>query len=194
MMRARAQSQAAGHVASHVRRAAPRSCILPCRWHSISSDEGGDVRAPKTVKKHSQLCSPSPDFTRRQRAARAAWRTMRKPWWRAGESAKKSKTALEEWAEHNGWRVVFLDAKSGNPRTGIVDAVLVRIASQSPDTVELKLVQLKGGNSGLKPAEVRRLERATENVKIDALHVYHDREGLCFGEPYLPRSMRRPPV
>lgn len=100
-------------------------------------------------------------------------------------SMERSKAALEEWASQAGWHVVFLEP-GGKARRGIVDAVLVRAAPLAPDTVQVKLVQLRGGKAGLAPAAERRLERAADHVEIEVLHVFHDGNGLCFSAPFLP--------
>jgi hypothetical protein len=78
-----------------------------------------------------------------------ASKTMRGPVWTASRTAKRSQQALEEWAGENGFRVVFLDAASGNPRTGIADAILLGIRPRAADQIELYVVQLKGGVRGL---------------------------------------------
>ena len=97
------------------------------------------------------------DLEKRKQAALKAWTTMRGPAWKAKRSARLSQRALEEWADEAGFKVVFLDAASGNPRTGIVDAVLLRIQPRAADQLEVYLVQLKGGAAGFKPYEMARL-------------------------------------
>jgi hypothetical protein len=121
----------------------------------------------------------------RSKAALKAWKTMRGPVWKAQRSERLSKAALEKWAAKAGFRLVFLDAPSGNPRTGIADALLLRIRPKAADQIELYVVQLKGGNSGFKPREMARLEEAAAAVKAIPLIVLHDGERLHFlgGEP-----------
>jgi hypothetical protein len=128
--------------------------------------------------------------TTRKDAALRAWRTMRGPVWKAHRSARLSKEALENWATSAGFKVVFLDAESGNPRTGIADALLCRIKPKSPDQVDLYVVQLKGGRSGLKPTEMARLTKAAAAVKATPLVILHDGERLHFlgGEPSFTRK------
>ena len=99
---------------------------------------------------------------------------------------EQSRAALAAWAAEAGWRVVFLEPAAGKARRGIVDAVVVRSSPHAPDTVQVKLVQLRGGKAGLAPAAERRLERAAEHVEIEVLHVFRDRKGLCFSAPFLP--------
>lgn len=126
----------------------------------------------------------------RKSAALKAWRTMRGPVWKARRTARLSKEALENWAESAGFKVLFLDAASGNPRTGIADALLVRIKPRSPDQVEIYVVQLKGGGSGFKAAEMARLTKAASAVKATPLIILHDGEELHFlaGEPSFTRK------
>lgn len=111
-------------------------------------------------------------------AGRKAAATRRSPTYKAKVTAKRSQEMLSDWASGEGWRVVFLDSLKGNPRTGIVDAVLVRIARGKPDVVQLRLVQLKGGLAGLKAREVTRLEKAVTSVELRALIALHDGEQL----------------
>jgi hypothetical protein len=115
----------------------------------------------------------------------AAWKTMRGPVWKAQRSERLSKAALEAWARKQGLRVVFLDAARGRPRTGIADALLLRIRPKAADQIELYVVQLKGGAAGFKAREMARLEAAAAAVKAVPLIVLHDGERLHFlgGEP-----------
>ena len=105
---------------------------------------------------------------------------MRGPVWKARRSARLSKEALEDWAKAAGFKLVLLDAASGNPRTGIADASLCRIKPRSPDQIDLYVVQLKGGRSGLKPTEMARLTKAATGVKATPLVILHDGERLYF--------------
>jgi hypothetical protein len=74
----------------------------------------------------------------------------------------------------------LLDAPSGFPRTGIVDAVLTRIAPTDPDQIEVKLVQLKSGSGGLKANEVRRLKRSSATLIVRPTAAWHDGRDLHF--------------
>ena len=117
---------------------------------------------------------------------------MRGAPWKARHTASLSKAALQAWAKEFGFRVVFFDSDKGNPRIGIVDAVLVRIRPKSPDQVEVFLVQLKAGSSGFKATEMARLQRAAAAVKAQPLIILHDGERLFFlgGEPSFMRDSR----
>jgi len=106
--------------------------------------------------------------TRRDTALKA-WHTMRGPVWKARRSARLSKEALQTWAKTAGFKLLFLDAASGNPRTGIADALLCRIKPKSPDQIDLYVVQLKGGGSGFKAAEMARLTKAAAAIKATPL-------------------------
>jgi hypothetical protein len=98
-----------------------------------------------------------------------AWITRRSATYRARQTARASQLTLERWAHQQGWRVVFLDADSGNPRTGIVDAVLVRVRPRAKDQIDVRLVQLKSGVAGLTGAEFDRLCSAVERISVEGL-------------------------
>jgi len=85
----------------------------------------------------------------RSHAAAAAWKTRKSAVYRAKKSEAASKAALSIWAADHGCSVVFFEGKSGAPRTGIVDALLTRIAPRRPDTIQMRLIQLKSGSAGL---------------------------------------------
>lgn len=110
----------------------------------------------------------------RSDAARAAWVTRRSPVYRARKSEASSKTALSIWAGRNGWKVVFFEGKSGRPRTGIVDALLTRIAPGQPDKIQIRLIQLKSGSAGFKASEIRRIKKAAENIQANWYFVGFD--------------------
>lgn len=116
---------------------------------------------------------------RRRDAGRMAAATRKSPPHKARVTAKKSQQALSRWAKANAWHLVYLDSEGGNPRTGIVDAVLIRIAPKKPDVVQVRLVQLKGGVSGLKPREVTRLEAAVGGVEVSAMYALYDGTSLA---------------
>jgi hypothetical protein len=121
----------------------------------------------------------------RRIAALKAWKTMRGPVWKAQRSERLSKAALDAWAVKHGFKVVFLDAATGHPRTGIADALLIRVRPKAADQIELYVVPLKGGGSGFEAREMARLEAAAAAVKAVPLIVLHDGERLHFlgGEP-----------
>jgi hypothetical protein len=120
-------------------------------------------------------------FTRKRRAAAAKAVTTRKRLnafdkVRANEAA--SKEALRAYCEANKWRVGFFEGKTGAPRTGIIDAIIFRISKQNADTLELRLVQLKGGHAGASGAEIARLKKASEAVAVDWMIAAFDGESL----------------
>ncbi len=106
--------------------------------------------------------------------AKKAWATRRSAVYRARRTARDSQAAFEQWAQQQGWRVVFLDAPSGNPRTGIVDAVLLRVRPRSKDQIDVRLVQLKSGQAGLTSTEFERLCSAVEHVNVEGLGAFWD--------------------
>jgi hypothetical protein len=83
---------------------------------------------------------------------------------RASEAA--SKEALKAYLEEHGWQVVFFEGKTGSPRTGIIDAVAYRLDQKNADQLDVKLIQLKGGNAGITGKEIGRLKQAAENAKV----------------------------
>lgn len=105
----------------------------------------------------------------RSEAAIKAWATRRSARYRAVKSEKASKIALSEWCQENGWKVLFFEGATGFPRTGIVDAVIVRIKPRDADAVEVRLVQLKSGVGGLTGAEITRLKNAVSRLSTDWL-------------------------
>jgi hypothetical protein len=107
-------------------------------------------------------------------AAKKAWATRRSATYRARRTARQSQIAFEDWAQRHGWRVVFLDALSGHPRTGIVDAVLVRVRPRSRDQIDIRLVQLKSGVAGLTGREFERLCSAVEQISVEGLAALFD--------------------
>jgi hypothetical protein len=110
----------------------------------------------------------------RSSAALKAWATRRKPHYRAQQTEAASKVALQQWCGENNWKVVFFEGASGAPRTGIVDAVMVRIKPSKADSIEVRLVQLKGGVAGLTAAEVTRLKKAVSSLSTDWLFAAFD--------------------
>ncbi|MHB8877658.1 MAG: hypothetical protein ACYC8T_28540 [Myxococcaceae bacterium] len=78
---------------------------------------------------------------------------------------------------------MFLDAHSGNPRTGIVDALLVRVATRDADKLEVLLLQLKAGCAGLKPLELRRLAAACSKASVLPAYAFFDGQALEFVRP-----------
>lgn len=95
---------------------------------------------------------------------------------RASEAA--SKESLKEYLEKRGWRVVFFEGKSGAPRTGIIDAFAFRLDRKDADRLDVKLIQLKGGEAGVTGREITRLKKAAESAKISWALAAFDGETL----------------
>ncbi len=104
---------------------------------------------------------------------------MRSPPYLANKTARMSQKALLAWASENAYHCVFLDAPSGNPRTGIVDAVLMRHPKGQADVLEVLLVQLKGGGAGFRPIERTRLMGALQAVRLGVAVAMWDRESIA---------------
>jgi hypothetical protein len=95
---------------------------------------------------------------------------------RASERASKEK--LREHYEADGWKVAFFEGPTGNPRTGIIDAVAFRLAKSDADSLHLRLIQLKGGSSGITAAEIRRLKAAARETNVGWIIAAFDGEAL----------------
>lgn len=132
------------------------------------------------AKATKQLAAAAAVFAARSLAARKAWATRTTPRYRAGKSERSSKLALSAWAEANGWRVVFFEGSTGAPRTGIVDAILIRLARGQPDVVEIRLVQLKAGAGGLTAREIARLKGALQAMRCEWVLAAFDGTDLHF--------------
>lgn len=114
----------------------------------------------------------------RHEAAVKAWKTRLSPRHKAVLAEKASKEALRLHCEEKGWKVAFFEGKTGAPRTGIIDAVIFRIAKGKADCLELRLVQLKGGKAGISGPEIKRLKDAAKSVNLDWLIAAYDGESL----------------
>lgn len=116
----------------------------------------------------------------RSEAAKKSWATRRSPIYKARQQERASKHALTEWSKANGWRVLFFEGKTGAPRTGIVDAVIVRIDSHDADTVVIGFVQLKSGKGGLSGMETTRLKQSVRKASLDWAAALFDGTDLHF--------------
>jgi hypothetical protein len=95
---------------------------------------------------------------------------------RAAEAA--SKEALRSYCEKYKWRLAFFEGATGAPRTGIIDAIAFRVGRQNPDILDLRLVQLKGGHSGISGIKIKRLKKAASSVVVNWLIAAFDGETL----------------
>ena len=138
------------------------------------------MKAGTTKKLGVTAATAAAAFASRSVAARKAWATRTSPRYRATTTERTSKQALSEWAKARGWRVVFFEGSTGAPRTGIVDAVLLRLARAKADVVEIRLVQLKGGAGGLTAREIARLKSAVQAIRCDWVLAAFDGTELHF--------------
>jgi len=141
--------------------------------------------AIKGAKARSETAGHKTATTNTVSAAKKAWATRRSPVYRARHTAHESEIVFSRWANQHGWRVVFLNGPSGNPRTGIVDAVMLRVRPRSKDQIDIRLVQLKSGCGGLTGLEVDRLCRAVEHTHVEAFGA------LCNGAAVFPVPLSR---
>ena len=99
-------------------------------------------------------------------------------WDKAHAAEAASKAALGTYCEKNGWKVAFFEGKTGAPRTGIIDAIAFRLGRKDSDFLDIRLVQLKGGNAGVTGREIARLKQAAANATVNWLIAEFDGEVL----------------
>lgn len=109
-------------------------------------------------------------------AGKKAWETRQRneAWKRAHAAEKASKRALQKYCEQQGWRVAFFEGPSGAPRTGIIDAIAYRLSRRNPDKMDLRLIQLKGGEAGVNAEEIGRLKKAADELRVKYLIAEYD--------------------
>jgi DNA invertase Pin-like site-specific DNA recombinase len=95
---------------------------------------------------------------------------------RAAEAA--SKEALRVYCQEHGWKIAFFEGATGSPRTGIIDAVAFRLGRKNADALNIRLIQLKGGNAGVSGSEIARLKKATSATIAKWLIAAYDGETL----------------
>jgi hypothetical protein len=124
---------------------------------------------------------------KRRAAARKMWQTRKRmsAWEKAHAAEAASKDALKTYCQKNGWKVAFFEGATGAPRTGIIDAIAFRLGRKDSDLLDIRLVQLKGGNAGVSGREIARLKKAAAGATVGWLVVEFDGETLHFlpGEP-----------
>jgi hypothetical protein len=72
------------------------------------------------------------------------------------------KEAMKTYCEKNRWKVAFFEGKTGASRTGIIDAFAYRLGRKDADLIDVRLVQLMGGNAGIARRKIARLRRAAK--------------------------------
>src|ERR1700722_8047712 len=90
----------------------------------------------------------------------------------------RSHSRAESCVEAHKWRVAFFEGVGGSPRTGIIDAIIFRISKQDADSLDLRLVQLKGGAAGVSGTEIARLKKAIRAVAVNWMIAAFDGESL----------------
>jgi hypothetical protein len=120
-------------------------------------------------------------FTRKQHAAALIAEQARKrknAFVLARKAEAASKKALRTYCKKHGWRVAFFEGATGAPRTGIIDAIAFRLGRKNADLLDLRLIQLKGGQSGVSAREIARLKDAIGGVTVDWLIAAFDGKTL----------------
>ncbi len=95
---------------------------------------------------------------------------------RAAEAA--SKEALRIYCQEHRWKIAFFEGATGSPRTGIIDAIAFRLGSTNADALDIRLIQLKGGNAGISGPEFARLKKAVSGAIVKWLIAAYDGETL----------------
>ncbi len=95
---------------------------------------------------------------------------------RAAEAA--SKDALRAHCKKHRWRVAFFEGDTGAPRTGIIDAIAFRLGRKNSDQLDVRLIQLKGGNAGVSGREIARLKKASAEATVNWLIAEFDGDSL----------------
>ncbi len=99
-------------------------------------------------------------------------------WEKAHAAEAASKAALESYCKRNGWKIAFFEGATGAPRTGIIDAIAFRLRKEDCDLLDIRLVQLKGGNAGVTGREIARLKKSAAGATVKWLIAEFDGEEL----------------
>ena len=115
----------------------------------------------------------------RRDAARKAWRTRRSlsAFAKARAAEAASKEALRIYSKAHKWSLAFFEGPTGSPRTGIIDAIAFRLGRDA-DSLEVRLIQLKGGHAGVSGTEIARLKAAAAGAQVNWLIAAFDGEVL----------------
>ena len=119
--------------------------------------------------------------TRKHRLAAAkAVKTKKRlsTWAQVHAAEAASKEAFRAYCKEHSWKVAFFEGETGSPRTGIIDAVAFRLGRKDADLLDVRLVQLKGGNAGISSREITRLKEAAASARVDWLIAELDGEIL----------------
>lgn len=86
---------------------------------------------------------------------------------KADRTARIAKTfAKKALKERGGYETVSFESTTGHEGTGIVDVVAIRRPKRSRDSLDVVLVQVKGGSATISAKQRERLRRATEKVRV----------------------------
>ena len=117
---------------------------------------------------------------KRRAAARKMWQTRKRmsAWQKAHAAEAASKDAMEMYCKKHGWKIAFFEGETGAPRTGIIDAIAFRLGRKDSDLLDIRLIQLKGGNAGVTGREIARLKKATTGATVKWMIAEFDGETL----------------
>jgi hypothetical protein len=90
---------------------------------------------------------------------------------KARKSETASKDALRTYCEKHNWRVAFFEGATGSP-------IIFRISKGNADAIEIRLIQLKGGNAGMSGSEIARMKKAVGTVDINWMYAAFDGDSL----------------
>ena len=94
-------------------------------------------------------------------------RSQNRIWNDAHHTEKEAKTfAKKALMENGGYRCVSFESKKGREGTGIVDLVGVRRNRTDRDSLDVILVQVKGGSARITATDLKRLHDATKKVQV----------------------------
>jgi len=141
---------------------------------------GAGMKAPEIAKKIGLSMPTVRSIIIRHERADSWTRKRITPFEKARIAEAQSKAALKTYCEGHGWHFAFFEGKTGAPRTGIIDAIVFRLGKKDSDILDLRVIQLKGGNAGISAREIGRLKKAAENSTVDWLIVEYDGETLQF--------------
>jgi hypothetical protein len=95
---------------------------------------------------------------------------------RAAEAA--SKEALRIYCQEHRFKIAVFEGATGAPRTGIIDAIAFRLGRTNADALDIRLIQLKGGNAGISGPEIALLKKAASGAIVKWLIAALDGEVL----------------
>ena len=118
--------------------------------------------------------------------ARKAWQTRkgRERRSKAFKVEREAKTFAKKALNQKwGYRTVSFETRTGHEGTGIVDVVAVRRAPGDRDTLEVLLVQVKGGDSRMGESDLQRLRNSAKRLRAGYTVATKRGQTLAFNPP-----------